>query len=687
MLRLPARWTAVLVLLILVQPAFGYELPRLTAISLLSPAVVSPGDTVKIGYRFASGTAPLSNATFSFLAPWQMPQIGNYPVPTNPNLSGTLNIIGDSLQGVASVVVTPDWVNGRYELQEVIALTMYDRMVKFSGDGSAQSLSGGSVAPGVSPSFRVEFTVTGAAPNYRAPVLTSITRSGPDSVAVGEATTFSVAYTPGSAPLTSLRVILTGETTTGVDLTLLGEGKASGSLVPTADGGRAYLVSRLVATDSVGNIVTYSSNGNITALHATSSPSDTRHSLQFPSFFTVTGPVAPVWPQLARIALTNGPSLNAGDTATLSFTAVPGTSSIKSMQISFAANSTENNTLSITTSDVASGVVSLRIPHDAAGTKYQLRGITLIDVRSRIVSYSRADVLLVAPNAPRVSINPTDVDFEVLAPQPGRLGNLAIRSGVGVGTESLIVGFTVGTDGSGSIPLLVRGVGPALASFGVTSALSEPRLEVFSGATKIGENDAWGGDPRIAALASSVGAFALPATSADTALLINAASGGYSAQITAKANSSGTVLAEVYDGCLSNGGGGSALRLINLSSRTRAGSGNDALIAGFTLSGGPSTLLIRAAGASLTPFGVTGVLANPHLAIFSGSNQIAANDDWSDDPALASAFVSVGAFPLINRSVDAALVVTLPPGNYTAQVTGAAEEAGIALLEIYEMPR
>jgi hypothetical protein len=53
---------------------------------------------------------------------------------------------------------------------------------------------------------------------------------------------------------------------------------------------------------------------------------------------------------------------------------------------------------------------------------------------------------------------------------------------------------------------------------------------------------------------------------------------------------------------------------------------------------------------------------------------------------LTSAFTRVGAFALEASSKDAALVVTLPPGNYTAQVTGADNTTGIALVEVYEVP-
>ena len=53
---------------------------------------------------------------------------------------------------------------------------------------------------------------------------------------------------------------------------------------------------------------------------------------------------------------------------------------------------------------------------------------------------------------------------------------------------------------------------------------------------------------------------------------------------------------------------------------------------------------------------------------------------------LASSFNAVGAFALPAGSRDAAVVVALSPGNYSAQVAGVANTTGIALIEVYELP-
>jgi hypothetical protein len=65
------------------------------------------------------------------------------------------------------------------------------------------------------------------------------------------------------------------------------------------------------------------------------------------------------------------------------------------------------------------------------------------------------------------------------------------------------------------------------------------------------------------------------------------------------------------------------------------------------------------------------------------------NNNWGEgnDPALVmDATSKSGAFPLPAGSKDAAILITLPPGTYTAQATGVNGTSGIALIEVYEIP-
>ncbi len=132
-------------------------------------------------------------------------------------------------------------------------------------------------------------------------------------------------------------------------------------------------------------------------------------------------------------------------------------------------------------------------------------------------------------------------------------------------------------------------------------------------------------------------------------------------------------------------------RLMNVSSRAQTGTGPAAHVVGFVVSGPkPKTMLIRGVGAALADFGVAGALGDPTLALFGATGPaIATNDSWADNANAAeirTATALTGAFALSEASRDAALLVTLDPGAYTAQVAGAGGATGISLIEIYELP-
>jgi len=274
------------------------------------------------------------------------------------------------------------------------------------------------------------------------------------------------------------------------------------------------------------------------------------------------------------------------------------------------------------------------------------------------------------------------------AANPSRLSHLAVRAHVGA--TPLIVGFSVGGAGTaGTKPLLIRGAGPSLAALGVTGALADPQLGLFSGSTNVLANDNWAGDAQVGALAGRLGAFPFSAsTSRDAALAATAVGGSYTAQLSSSDATTGTALAEIYDGTPFFGAG--TPRLINVSARTEV-TAVDLLIAGFVIAGPTAhTVLIRGIGPTLANFGLRTALADPQLTLFRDGVLVAANDHWHDAAnavGVATAATHVGAFALSPNSRDAALLLSLPPGSYTAQVSGAnGATNGEALVEVYEVP-
>jgi len=293
-----------------------------------------------------------------------------------------------------------------------------------------------------------------------------------------------------------------------------------------------------------------------------------------------------------------------------------------------------------------------------------------------------------------VTSRATVLNVTAVAADTARLINLAVRTQAGGGDAVLFVGFAVGGAGTaGEKRLLIRGVGPTLGAFGVTGTLADPRLQLFAGETLLQENDNWGGDAQIALVSPQVGAFALQsAQSLDAAILAQRGAGSYTAQVGGPGASTGLVLAEIYDATPTAQFTATTPRLINVSARTRVGTGGDVLIAGFVVGGsGVRQVLLRGIGPTLGLFNVPGVLANPRLELYQSGNTtpLATNDDWgasANAAEIAAAAARVGAFALPLESRDSVLLVSLPPGSYTAQVSGANSGTGAAIIEVYEVP-
>jgi sugar lactone lactonase YvrE len=281
----------------------------------------------------------------------------------------------------------------------------------------------------------------------------------------------------------------------------------------------------------------------------------------------------------------------------------------------------------------------------------------------------------------------------VATSNPGRLINLSCRAQVGTGASQLIVGYVVGGLGTvGNLPLLVRASGPALAAFSVAGALPDPELTLNNSVGIVASNNGWNGDATVASTAAAVGAFPWSSpTSHDAALVEALPDGAYTAQVAGSSGDTGVALAEVYDATPAGTYALSSPRLINISARDQVGTGGNVLIAGFVIGGTTSkTVLIRGSGPALGAFAVTGTLPDPQLQLFqsngSSSTLIQSNTGWAGDPQIAVAASSVQAFSWGSSATpDSAILVTLPPGAYTAQLSGASSDTGIGLIEVYEV--
>ena len=268
-----------------------------------------------------------------------------------------------------------------------------------------------------------------------------------------------------------------------------------------------------------------------------------------------------------------------------------------------------------------------------------------------------------------------------------RLVNISVRGVVGSGEAVLIPGFVVE---GGALPVLVRGVGPGLVRFQVPSGLvlQQPRIVLRQGQVLVQQNAGWtlgGQTEAIIAANSLTRAFALDPTLPDSALTLPLAAEGYTVEVNGADGGTGIALAEIYDARTGGETGG----IVNISGRGFVGTGDNILIGGFVVTGdAPVLVLIRAAGPALSRFGVSGVLAQPRLRVVRGGAELATAASWSageTQVSIAEAASLVKAFAFTAGAEDSALLLSLPPGDYTAQVSGADGTSGIALLEIYHV--
>lgn len=129
--------------------------------------------------------------------------------------------------------------------------------------------------------------------------------------------------------------------------------------------------------------------------------------------------------------------------------------------------------------------------------------------------------------------------------------------------------------------------------------------------------------------------------------------------------------------------------LVNISARAFVGTGDSILIGGFFIGGSTSrSVLIQALGPALAGQGVLGTLPNPVLTIHNSSGAtIYSNAGWGNSAVLLKAAASAFAHPVLEPdSADSEVLLTLPPGGYTAEVADAGNGTGVALCAIYQLP-
>jgi hypothetical protein len=247
--------------------------------------------------------------------------------------------------------------------------------------------------------------------------------------------------------------------------------------------------------------------------------------------------------------------------------------------------------------------------------------------------------------------------------QTGGLANVSTRARVTNGEDVIIGGFVI----TGDIPrtVVLRGLGPSLTRSGVEDAAMDPVLTLFDSTGAIlASNDNWDAhDP--ATIATGLA----PTEALESFVMATLPAGAYTAVLETN-DSPGVALFELYQL-----GNSAAAGVVNLSTRGRVGLGDDAIIAGFILTGDNVTrVIVRAIGPSLSAAGIS------HLHDGNGS-LIFRNDNWRSDQE--AQIMQSGLAPSAEQ--ESAIIATLPAGNYSAVARGVGGSEGVALVEIFAL--
>ena len=129
--------------------------------------------------------------------------------------------------------------------------------------------------------------------------------------------------------------------------------------------------------------------------------------------------------------------------------------------------------------------------------------------------------------------------------------------------------------------------------------------------------------------------------------------------------------------------------LVNIATRALVGMGTNIMFDYFTIKGGPKMVLIQAVGPELNSAKAreSNALADPVLTVVRRSDgaQLTTNDDWEDSQKQEITDAWGGSPNLLADSKSAAAILTLPPGDYTAIVSGKNGTTGVAQVEVYDL--
>ena len=277
--------------------------------------------------------------------------------------------------------------------------------------------------------------------------------------------------------------------------------------------------------------------------------------------------------------------------------------------------------------------------------------------------------------------NPTTIT-KAYPNQISKIVGISGRSTIGTGDKIEVAGFQI--TGTEPLRVAIRTQGPGLAQYGISNPAASTQIKLYQinsdgTNTPLGSNTGWKTGANWRLLESD---YLSPSQDNEAALVATLPPGMYTAEVSDPTGKGGVGIAEIYaiDTV-------SQSQLTGISNRAVVGTAETALVAGFNITA-PMTVMVRTQGPSLAKYGVTGPVQSTKLTLTQLSNGavVATNAGWQTSAYENTRFTTDLASDAPASTSEAAVIVHLLPGQYTAQVEAADGKPGVGIVEVYQVP-
>ena len=492
--------------------------------------------------------------------------------------------------------------------------------------------------------------------------------ASPSPAVAGQNVTFTITVS-NAGPAAASSVTVTDTLPTGTTLVSASAGctNASGTVtcnVGALASGATAPLTIVVHTTAAGSIT---NNASVSAAEADPSSANNTSSA------TVTVNAAP--PTSADVSITQAASagaVTAGDAVTFTLTvANAGPASASGITVTDTLPAGLTVTAMSPSCANGSGTLTCNVGTLAAGTSTQL---TVTLQTSAAGTITNTATVSATQTDPATANNTSSASVTVNPIPSGNVVNLSTRGIAGNGDNVLIAGFIIG--GSTPKTVVVVAQGPSLRAGGISNPLPNPTLTLVRSSDQaiLGTNDDWGTAANAAQIQAA--GFA-PPDPKDAAIMMTLPPGAYTAIVSDPSGATGVGIVAVFEVDHPE------VPLINISTRGQVFTGDNVMIAGFIIQGSaPRTVVVQGIGPSLTAAGVPNALANPTLTLVRSSDGaiIASNDDWQT-ASNAADIQAAGLAP--GSPVESAIMMTLPPGAYTAILAGQGGGTGNGIIGVF----